>query len=171
MISICKFKLFRRRLLRQLVCLYMHNLTAAKLSNRYATRPLHFTRRETRTSASPAWVPLGRVLQRGLRVRRRELIMRAAALRPRVCRGGMGAVGTADNSFRAGQVSGHTTVTILWKVFRPKLFKRSICKDQASLDAVYKFLNCSPEELDIGPEAAISVLKKWYAKNPIEPGS
>lgn len=45
------------------------------------------------------------------------------------------------------------------------------CVGPGELNAVYELLGCGPDELDLSPEAAISVLKDWYAGNPIEPDS
>jgi hypothetical protein len=77
--------------------------------------------------------------------------------------------------FRSRQISGHTAVTLLASQKGGSWYRgrhpRSFCEDQPRFDAVYEFLGCGPGELDLTPEAALSVLKEWYAKNPIEPDS
>jgi hypothetical protein len=43
--------------------------------------------------------------------------------------------------------------------------------DSVSVSTAYQSLEFGPGELDLTSESALSVLKEWYAKNPIEPDS
>ena len=75
------------------------------------------------------------------------------------------------------QAKGHATVTLFFESWdlthggSNRMFTRAFCDYPTKHNAVYKFLNCDPEDLEIGLEAAFSVLKKWYAENPIESDS
>jgi hypothetical protein len=74
------------------------------------------------------------------------------------------------------QAKDHTTITLFfefWDITRGggifTSFARAFWEFPGKLNAAYKFLNRDPEDLEISREAALSVLKKWYAENPIEP--
>jgi hypothetical protein len=69
----------------------------------------------------------------------------------------------------ARRASAHTSVTVFWETCRAELLARRVCEDQSKFGAVYEFLGYATDDLNLDPEAAISVLKEWYAKNPIEP--
>jgi hypothetical protein len=84
---------------------------------------------------------------------------------------------TNVSNFRITQPEGHTTVAVLFDILTQKLEKsiwqweivHSVCLN--TLNTAYKYLGFGPGELDLTPGAALSVLKEWYAKNPIEPVS
>jgi hypothetical protein len=81
-----------------------------------------------------------------------------------------GAPCTNSPEFRVTQPEGHTTVAVLFDVLLPEESRwGSKYADPASLSTAYQSLGCGPGELDFTPGTAISVLKEWYAKNPIEP--
>jgi hypothetical protein len=78
------------------------------------------------------------------------------------------------SDFRITQLQGHTTVAIPLDIRRVGKRRRPIWgfgwADPANIKAACHSLRYGPGEL-ITREAAISVLKEWYAKNPIEPVS
>jgi hypothetical protein len=82
---------------------------------------------------------------------------------------------TEVSNFRTTQPQEHTTVAFLSdvsptrSVWLPSWYFD--CKNPARLNAAYQSLGCGPGELDLTLEAVFSVLKEWYAKNPIEPDS
>jgi hypothetical protein len=83
-----------------------------------------------------------------------------------------GAPCTNLSNFRMTQPQGHTTITLpfnisLWYDGQLRWFLDR--EGPARLSAAYRYLGCEPGELDLTREAALSVLKEWYAKNPIEP--
>jgi hypothetical protein len=82
---------------------------------------------------------------------------------------------TEVSNFRTTQPQEHTTVAFLFDVsptrgYRPPSWDFD-CENPARLNAAYQSLGCGPGELDLTLEAIFSVLKEWYAKNPIEPDS
>jgi hypothetical protein len=81
---------------------------------------------------------------------------------------------TNISNFGIVQLHGHTTVAILINIISAE-FGMWMCHftpvDLASVNTAYQSLGCQPGELDLTPDAAISVVKKWYARNPIEPDS
>jgi hypothetical protein len=86
-----------------------------------------------------------------------------------------GAPCTDFSKFRTTHPEGHTTITI-FSTSVPSMCqgeKRwiSLDNDLVSPSTGYQPLGCEPGELDLTQDAAISVLKKWYARNPIEPDS
>ena len=74
---------------------------------------------------------------------------------------------------RIRQPNRHTTVTScfrVWSLARQVWYRVSEWdphNDPEKLSAIYRFLECEPGEVELTPEAAISVLKEWYAKNQI----
>jgi hypothetical protein len=82
---------------------------------------------------------------------------------------------TEVSNFRTTQPQEHTTFAFLFDVsptsslgLPSRLFD---CENPARLNAAYQSLGCGPGELYLTLEAVFSVLKEWYAKNPIEPDS
>jgi hypothetical protein len=78
---------------------------------------------------------------------------------------------TTFSNLRIAQPQGHTTVAIIF-YDRPKGYDRwafGMHEYLAVPSAARQLLGYGPSELDLTPEAAISVLKEWYAKNPIDP--
>jgi hypothetical protein len=77
-------------------------------------------------------------------------------------------------NLRIAKPQGHTTVAILVDIDSGDDARRrwpSAYEDSARLSAAYQYLGCEPGELDLTDQAAISVLKEWNARNPIEPDS
>jgi hypothetical protein len=60
------------------------------------------------------------------------------------------------------------TVAIIVDTFPEEL---SWWLSHSELSTAYQYLGYEPGELDPTDQAAISVLKEWYARNPIEPDS
>jgi hypothetical protein len=76
---------------------------------------------------------------------------------------------TTLSDLRITQPQGHTTFTLPFKIY-PSLSRWFLDhEDPAMLNTAYQSLGFGPGELDFTREAALSTLKEWYAKNPIEP--
>jgi hypothetical protein len=79
---------------------------------------------------------------------------------------------TNFSKFRITQPEGHTTVAVVFDVWVQDESDWDFNYERpADLSSAYQSLGCGPGELDLTPEAVLSVLKEWYAKNPIEPDS
>lgn len=68
-------------------------------------------------------------------------------------------------NLRIAKPQGHMIVAILIDSFA------RLSHNYSALSAAYQYLGCEPGELDLTDKAAISVLKEWNARNPIEPDS
>jgi hypothetical protein len=77
------------------------------------------------------------------------------------------------SNFRIAQPQGHTTIKLLFRIvsFNGKSSWEIDHLHPAGLrlSKAYHSLGFGPGKLDLTPQAALSVLKEWYAKNPIEP--
>jgi hypothetical protein len=68
----------------------------------------------------------------------------------------------------------HTTVAVVFDIESMKTPPpewEPTNRDPARLNTAYQSLGWGPGELCLTPEAALSVLKEWYARNPLEPDS
>ena len=74
-------------------------------------------------------------------------------------------------NLRIAKPQGHMIVAILIDNVAGRLHWGHSHNYSAELSAAYQYLGCEPGELDLTDKAAISVLKKWNARNPIEPDS
>ncbi|KAM0689806.1 hypothetical protein Q7P36_010677 [Cladosporium allicinum] len=77
---------------------------------------------------------------------------------------------------RITQPEGHTTVAMFFEIlpgypYHERMRWKFDLVGPTSLSKAYQSLGYEPGELDLTPKAAISVLKEWYARNPIEPDS
>jgi hypothetical protein len=82
---------------------------------------------------------------------------------------------TDISHFRITQPQGHTTITLYFGICLPSYDAEPSWSledpDSVSVSTAYQSLEFGPGELDLTSESALSVLKEWYAKNPIEPDS
>ena len=75
---------------------------------------------------------------------------------------------------RITQPQRHTTVAVVFGKMRkhePFSDWEPADRDSARLSTAYQSLGWGPGELCLTPGAALSVLKEWYARNPLEPDS
>jgi hypothetical protein len=79
-----------------------------------------------------------------------------------------GASCTNLSNLRTRQPQGHTIIAVVFDVEPGLTVRWRYCDDPAQLSKANHSLGFEFGELDLTPEAAISVLKEWYAKNPIE---
>jgi hypothetical protein len=83
-----------------------------------------------------------------------------------------GAPCTSLSNFRITRPQRHTTITFIYSdtiySYGQKPRWDLVHRCSARFNTAYQFLGCEPGVLDLTPQGAISVLKEWYVKNPIE---